>query len=65
MDNAGIPASCTMNAKMALERRRIVDAVNERGWEIVPHNWAQNDILTFYSGDPEKEREIIYRTLEV
>lgn len=64
-DKAGIPASCTMNAKMALERPRIIDAVNERGWELVPHNWAQNDILTFYAHEPEKEREVINRTLEV
>jgi peptidoglycan/xylan/chitin deacetylase (PgdA/CDA1 family) len=64
-DKAGIPASCTMNAKMALERPRIIEAVNERGWELVPHNWAQNDILTFYAHEPEKEREVINRTLQV
>lgn len=65
LDKAGIPASCTMNAKMGLERPRIIDAVNERGWELIPHNWAQNDILTFYSDGPEAEREIINRTLDV
>tara|TARA_B100000700_G_C14688269_1_gene688675 strand:+ start:83 stop:706 length:624 start_codon:yes stop_codon:yes gene_type:complete len=54
-----------MNAKMGLERPRIIDAVNERGWEIIPHNWAQNDILTFYADEPEAEREIINRTLDV
>ena len=64
-DKAGIPASCTMNAKMALERPRIIQAVNERGWELVPHNWAQNDILTFYADAPEKEREVINKTLKV
>jgi peptidoglycan/xylan/chitin deacetylase (PgdA/CDA1 family) len=46
------------------ERRRIVDAVNERGWELVPHNWAQNDLLTYYAGKPEEERAIIKRTLD-
>lgn len=65
LDKAGVPASCTMNAKMALERRRIIDAVNERGWELVPHNWAQNDILTDYADDPAKEREVIGNTLRV
>ena len=64
-DKAGIPASCTMNAKMAVERPRIIQAVNERGWELVPHNWAQNDILTFYADAPEKEREVINKTLQV
>ena len=64
-DKAGLPASCTMNAKMALERRPIIDAINERGWELIPHNWAQNDILTYYAHDPEGERKVINQTLEV
>jgi allantoinase len=63
LDKAGIPASCTMNAMIALKRRRIVDAILERGWEIVPHNWAQNDILADYADDPHKEREVILRVL--
>jgi hypothetical protein len=45
------------------QRRRIVDAVSERGWELVPHNWAQNDLLTYYAYDPEQERAVIRRTL--
>jgi len=65
LDKAGVPASCTMNAMMAVERRRVIDAVNERGWELVPHNWAQNDILTAYAHEPEKEREVIRRVLDV
>jgi len=65
LDKSGLPASCTMNAKMALERRPIIDAINERGWELVPHNWAQNDILTYYAHDPEGERKVISQTLEV
>ena len=47
-----------------VERRRIVDAVNERGWELVPHNWAQNDLLTYYADEPNAEREVIKRTLD-
>jgi hypothetical protein len=47
-----------------VNRRRIVDAVNERRWELVPHNWAQNDLLTDYAANPEAERAVIQRTLE-
>jgi len=65
LDDAGIPASCTMNARMATDRRRVIEAVKERGWELVPHNWAQNDILTYYAHQPDAEREVIRRTLDV
>ena len=34
LDAAGVPATCTMNAKMGLERRAVIDAALERGWEI-------------------------------
>lgn len=64
-DEAGVPSSCTMNAKMGLERRPIIDAVVERGWEIVPHNFVQTDLLTDYFFDKEKEREVIRETLRV
>jgi peptidoglycan/xylan/chitin deacetylase (PgdA/CDA1 family) len=64
-DKAGVPATCTMNAKMGLERRRVVDAVNERGWEIVAHNYVQTELLTDYANDIDKEREIIRNTLGV
>ena len=64
-DKAGVPATCTMNAKMGLERRRVVDAVNERGWEIVAHNYVQTELLTDYANDIDKEREIIRETLRV
>ncbi|NQU72211.1 MAG: polysaccharide deacetylase [Rhodospirillales bacterium] len=64
-DKAGVPATCTMNAKMGLERRRVIDAVNERGWEIVAHNYVQTELLTDYANESEKEREIIRETLRV
>lgn len=63
-DKLGVPLSCTVNGLTLVERRRIVDAVNERGWEIVPHNWAQNDILSYYAYEPAKEREVLVRTLD-
>ncbi len=64
-DAAGAPASCTMNAKMGLERGAVIEAVNERGWELVAHNYEQGDLLTNYTFDPEGERALILQTLEV
>jgi peptidoglycan/xylan/chitin deacetylase (PgdA/CDA1 family) len=64
LDAAGVPASCTVNGLYLEERRRVVEAVMERGWELVPHNWAQNDILTDYADDPDGERAVIHRTLD-
>jgi peptidoglycan/xylan/chitin deacetylase (PgdA/CDA1 family) len=64
-DTAGVPASCTMNAKMALERRAPIDAALARGWELVAHNYEQGDLLTNYHRDVETERALIRRTLAV
>lgn len=64
-DAAGLPASCTMNAKMGLERRPVIDAALQRGWEIVAHNFVQSDLLTDYMFDEAKEREVIRETLQV
>lgn len=64
-DAEGVPASCTMNAKMALERREVIDAALKRGWEIVPHNYVQDELLTDYMFDEKAEREVIRRTLNV
>ena len=63
-DSARVQPSCTVNGMILTERKRIVDAVIERGWELVPHNWAQNDLLTYYADNPESERTVIQRTLE-
>jgi allantoinase len=64
-DEVGVPAGCAINAKTALERRAIVDAANERGWEIIAHNYEQGELLSDYAHDAEKEREVILRTLDV
>jgi allantoinase len=64
-DAAGIPASCTINALTALNRRRIVDAVKERGWELVAHNFAQSDVLSDHAYDPAREKDVVNRTLDV
>jgi len=63
-DAAGIAPSCTCNGMMLTERARIIAAVKERGWELVPHNWAQNDLLTYYAHRPDDERAVIRRTLD-
>ena len=48
-----------------LRRRAMLDAALERGCEIVAHNYEQGELLTDYAKDPERERELIRRTLEV
>jgi peptidoglycan/xylan/chitin deacetylase (PgdA/CDA1 family) len=62
---AGIPTSCTINAKMGLERREIVQAAIDEGWELVAHNYVQTDLLTNYQFDEAGEREVIRETLRV
>lgn len=64
-DEAGIPASCTINAKTALKRPVIVEAAKKRDWEIVAHNYEQGELLTDYAHEPEKERDVIKNTLKV
>ena len=64
-DKAGVKPSCTVNGMLMTERRRIVEAIKERGWELVPHNWAQNDLLTYYAANPEQERVVIKRALDI
>jgi len=64
-DAAGVPSTCTMNAKMGLERRAVIDAALERGWEILAHNYVQSDLLTDFYFDVDKEREVIRETLRI
>jgi allantoinase len=65
LDAEGVPSSCTMNAKMALERRPVIDAALARGFEMIPHNYVQSDLLTDFARDKEAEREVIRQTLRV
>ena len=62
---AGIPVSCTMNAKMGLERPQAVKHCVKMGWELVAHNYVQSDLLTNYYFDEEGERELVLETLKV
>ena len=62
---AGVRASCTMNAKMALERRAVIDAALERGFELVPHNYEQGELLCHLQHKSDQERRVIEQTLTV
>lgn len=63
LEEAGVPASCTMNAKMGVERREVIDRVLQNKWELVAHNYVQSDLLTNYTFDKEAERKLIRETL--
>ena len=63
-DAEGVPSSCAMNAKLALERKPIIDAALARGWEMVAHNYVQDELLTDYMFEERAEREVIRRTLD-
>ncbi|PPR11679.1 MAG: hypothetical protein CFH41_00553 [Alphaproteobacteria bacterium MarineAlpha11_Bin1] len=65
MDKADVPASCTMNAKMGIERPQAINYCVERGWELIAHNYVQTDLLTNYYFDEEGEREIVLETVDV
>jgi len=62
---AGVPASCTINAKTALERPEIARFPDEQGWEVLAHNYEQGELLTGFGGDIKKEREVVEATLKV
>lgn len=61
----GVPASCTFNAKTALERRAMVEYPLRQGWELLAHNYEQGELLTDFAKNPAREREIVLKTLEV
>lgn len=63
-DELGVPATCTTNAVTFERRKAMTDAVLERGWELLAHNWEQGELLTSFANNPEKEREIVLRSLE-
>lgn len=62
-DEMGAKASCTTNAVTFERRKAMTDAVLERGWELIAHNWEQGELLTNFAKDPAKEREVVLRTL--
>lgn len=64
-EKLGVPLSCTMNAKMALEIPEIVNEVKKQNWELLAHNYEQGELMTNFAHDPEKESEVIKATLDV
>jgi peptidoglycan/xylan/chitin deacetylase (PgdA/CDA1 family) len=64
-EELGARASCTINAKTALERPQMVQYAVDRGWEIVAHNYEQGELLWKHANDEAKEREVIQKTLDV
>jgi allantoinase len=64
-DACGVKPGCTINAITALRRRPMLDAALERGCEILAHNYEQGELLTDFANDPQAERDVIAKTLEV
>jgi peptidoglycan/xylan/chitin deacetylase (PgdA/CDA1 family) len=64
-EEAGVPLSCTLNAKTALERPEVIEHARDRGWELVAHNYEQGELLTRHAFDEAAERAVIARTIEV
>jgi allantoinase len=62
-DSLGVKASCTTNAVTFERRKAMVDACLERGWELLAHNWEQGELLADFAHEPEKERDIVLRSL--
>jgi peptidoglycan/xylan/chitin deacetylase (PgdA/CDA1 family) len=62
-DKLGVKASCTTNAVTFERRSAMTEACLERGWELLAHNWEQGELLTDFAGDPDREREVVLRTL--
>lgn len=64
-DELGVKPSCTVNAKTCLERKEMVDAALQRDCELIPHNYEQGELLTEFHNNPDKEEEVISKTLKV
>jgi len=64
-EQAGVPLSCTFNAKTMLERPEIHERVKANGWEAVAHNYEQGELLHKFTHDAEGERRIVLETLKV
>jgi peptidoglycan/xylan/chitin deacetylase (PgdA/CDA1 family) len=62
-DEMGIAASCTTNAVTFERRSAMTDAVIERGWELLAHNFEQGELLTNFAHDEVAERDVILRSI--
>ena len=64
-DEAGVPASCTVNGILCERHPQIVTAAAKRGWELIAHNYIQTEFLINYRDDRDKEREVIKRIIDL
>ena len=64
-DDMGVKPGCTVNAETCLRRKEMVQAALNRECELIPHNYEQGELLSNFFNDPEKEEEVISKTLEV
>ncbi len=64
-DELGVTPGCTLNAATCERRLPMVQAAMKRGCELIAHNYEQGELLTDFSGDEEREREVILRTLDI
>lgn len=64
-DELGVAASCTTNAVTFERCKAMVQACLDRGWELLAHNYEQGELLTDFAHDPEAERAVIDRTIDV
>jgi peptidoglycan/xylan/chitin deacetylase (PgdA/CDA1 family) len=64
-DALRVKPSCTINAVTALRRHPMLAAALARGCEILAHNYEQGELLTEFAKHPERERDVIARTLAV
>ncbi|MCY4157722.1 MAG: polysaccharide deacetylase [Gammaproteobacteria bacterium] len=65
LDELGVTPGCTLNAVTCERRLPMVRAAMERGCELIAHNYEQGELLTDFSGDEAREREVIHRTLNI
>lgn len=63
MDEYGVKPSCTINAVTAERRHDMLQAALDRQCEILAHNFEQGELLTDYAFQPEKERDVVLRSL--
>ena len=43
----------------------MTQACLDRGWELITHNYEQGELLTNFAHQPEKEQEVISRSIEM
>jgi len=65
LDDLGVTPGCTLNAVTCERRLPMVRAAMERGCELIAHNYEQGELLTDFSGDEAREREVIHRALNI